>query len=107
MIIIIIIIIIIMDKLCDFIIDNIQYNITYYIKQSQQDLISYNPDDNFETVEYICDTIHNYFNKYNYYIIIDYNKPLITFIYNTHKCDITSNNLFDGSLYWILTISQI
>ena len=62
---------------------------------------------NFETVEYICDTIHNYFNKYNYDIIIDYNKPLITFIYNTHKCDITINNLFDGSLYWILTISQI
>ena len=90
-----------MDKLCDFIINNIQYNITYYIKQSQQDLISYNYYDNFETVEYVCDTIHNYFNKYNYDIIIDYNKPLITFIYNTHN-----QYLIYEINYIILTLSH-
>jgi hypothetical protein len=98
-----------MNNLCNFIINSIQYeyDITYYIKQSQQDLISYNYNDNFETVEYICDSIHDYFNSYNYDIIIDYNEPLITFIYNNHKCEITIKKFFDDSLYWILSIYYI
>ena len=89
--------------------DNIKnnYDITYYIKQSQQDLISYNYNDNFDIVEYVCDSIHEYFNNYNYDIIIDYNEPLITFIYKNKKCDISTKLWFDGSLYWNLTIAKI
>lgn len=97
-----------MNKLCDYIIysiNNSENNITYYIKQSQLDLISYDPSNNFEIVDYVCDSIHDFFNIYTYDIIIDYNQPLITFIHENYKCDINSRYLFDGSLYWILTIS--
>lgn len=99
-----------MNKICEFIIDSITNDydeITYYIKQSQQDLISYNYYDTLETIDYICDSIHEYFNKYNYEIIINYNELLITFIYKNYKYDISSKILFDECLYWILTISKI
>lgn len=99
-----------MNNICYYITDTIKNNyenISYYIKQSQQDLISYNYTDNFEIVEYICDSIHEYFYKYNYDIIIDYNKPLITFIYNNYKCDITNKIWFDDSLYWVLIITKV
>ena len=98
-----------MNILCDYIINSIQYDydITYYIKQSKQDRISYDSTDNFEIVEYVCDSIHDYFNEYNYNIIIDYNEPLITFIYKNHKCDITIKNWYDNSLYWVLSMSII
>jgi hypothetical protein len=96
-----------MNSLCNFIINTTQYeyDITYYIKQSKLDLISYNYTDNFEVVEYVCDSIHDYFNNYNYDVIIDYKEPLITFIYKNHKCNITIKNLFDDSLYWVLDIT--
>lgn len=98
-----------MNILCNYIIQSIQYeyNITYYIKQSQQDLISYDSTDNFEIVEYICDSIHDYFNTYNYEIIIDYKEPLISFIYKNHKCDIAIKKWYDNSLYWVLSMSVI
>ena len=88
-------------------INEIDNNITYYIKQTKQDLISYNTSDNFEIVEYVCDSIHDYFNNYKYEIIIDYKEPLITFIYKNHKFNITIKNLFNNSLYWILDISLL
>jgi hypothetical protein len=95
-----------MDKVCNFIINTIhyEYDITYYIKQSQQDLISYDYTDNFQTVEYIYDSIHDYFNKYNYDISINYNVPIVTFTYKNHKCDIYIKEWFDNSLYWVLDI---
>ncbi len=96
-----------MDKVCNFIVNTIHYNydITYYIKQSNQDLISYDYTDNFEIVEYICDSIHDYFNDYNYEVSINYNEGIVTFIYKTHKCNISIKKWYDNSLYWILDIS--
>jgi hypothetical protein len=97
-----------MDKLCRLISENNYKNdITYYIKQSNIDLISYDNTDNFEIVDYVCNSIHDYFNEYKYDIILDYNKPLITFIYKNYKCDITIRKLYDNSLYWVLSISNI
>jgi len=98
-----------MDKICNYIIDGFEYenDITYYIKLSNQDLISHDYNDNFNVVEYVCDTINDYFINYKYDIIIDYSKPLITFIYNNHKCDITNKLWFDGNIYWVLIISYI
>jgi hypothetical protein len=97
-----------MDKLCNLIVENnYDYDIIYYIKQSNIDLISYDYTDNFEIVEYVCNTINDYFNNYKYDILIDYNKPLITFIYNNYKCDITIKKWYDNSLYWVLNISNI
>ena len=98
-----------MNKICEFIINNYEYNynISYYIKQSQQDLISYDPTDNFDIVNYICDSIHDYFNTYKYDIFIDYKEPAITVIYKNHKCIITIKTWYDNTLYWILSMSII
>jgi hypothetical protein len=97
-----------MDKLCKIILDNeYNYNIKYYIKQSNIDLISYDYSNNFEIVDYVCNSIHDYFSNYKYDIIIDYNEPIITFIYKKYKCDITIINWYDNSLYWVLNISNI
>jgi hypothetical protein len=94
-----------MDKLCNLIIENnYEHDITYYIKQSNLDLISYNHNDNFETIDYIYNSIQDYFTNYKYDIIINYNKPLLTFIYKNYKCDISTIKWYDNSLYWILNI---
>ena len=96
-----------MDKICEFIInannDLNSYNIKYYVKQSGEDLISYDYFNNFEATEYISDKLHEYFYKYNYDIVKYYNNASICFIYNKNEY-LISSKLFNNDYYWILSI---
>jgi hypothetical protein len=93
-----------MNKLCNFIDNNINldYDISYYIKQSNEDLIGFNIYDNYDTVDYVINKLNSYFYKKDYDIIFFYHNKKIMFFYNNSKCIITSNNM-----YWILEIKNI
>ena len=93
-----------MEKICDFIKNNnsLEYDITYYIKHMNEEYIIYNYNDNIEIIDYIYDNIHNYFNEFNYDIIMNYDKPSILFIYNNRKYEIIY--ITD---YWIVNIMNI
>ena len=98
-----------MNKLCQILNDNINldYDISFYIKQSDEDIISYNYNDPYETVDYIFDKLNELLFKYNYDMIIDYYNYKITFLYNDRRCTITNNFLNNNYLYWILNIDLI
>ena len=90
-----------MNYLCDFIKNNfsLDYNITYYIKHSNEESIIYDCNDNIDIIEYIYDNLHKYFNENNYDIFMNYDKPSIIFIYNNRKCEIIY-----VPQYWIVNI---
>ena len=98
-----------MNKLCQILNDNINldYNISFYIKQSEEDFISYNYNDPYETIEYICDKLTELLINYNQDIIIDYNNNKIMLLYNYRQCTIIKEELFNNCLYWILYIDLI
>ena len=98
-----------MNELCQILNDNINlnYDISFYVKQSDEDIISYNCDDPYDTIEYICNNLNEKLFKYNYDMIIDYNNYKITFLYNDRKCTITNKSLNNNYLYWILYIDLL
>jgi len=71
-----------MNKLCEILNENINlnYDISFYVKQTGEDIISYNYDDPYETIEYICDKLFDKISDYNYDMIIDYDNYKITFL---------------------------
>lgn len=97
-----------MNKLCNFIDNNINldYDIIYYIKQSNEDLIGFNNYDNKDTVDYVINKLSTYFYKKDYDIISYYYNKKIMFFYNDSKCIITSKVLHDNYIYWILEIKN-
>lgn len=97
-----------MNFICRFIDNNInlEYDISYYVKQSNEDLISYNYLDNFDKINYVKDYLYNYFYYKNNNILFEYHDDNIIFIYNNHKCIIKSKIWPDNSLYWILEIKH-
>lgn len=98
-----------MNKLCDILNDNINldYDISFYIKQSGEDIISYNYNDPYETIDYIINKLNEKIFKYNYDMIIDYDNFKITFLYNDRKCTIIKQLWCYEYLYWILYIDLI
>ena len=98
-----------MNKLCQILNDNINlnYDITFYIKQSGEDNISYNCDDPYDTIDYINNNLNEKLFKYNYDTIIDYYNYKITFLYNDRRCTITNKFLNNNCSYWILYIDLI
>ncbi len=98
-----------MNELCEILIDNINlnYDISFYIKQSGEDIISYNCEDPYDTIDYIYNQLNEKIFEYNYDIIIDYYNYKITFLYNDRKCTITKKTLNNNCLYWILYIDLI
>lgn len=98
-----------MNKLCDILNDNINldYDISFYIKQTGEDIISYNYDDPYETIDYICHILYEKLFDYNYDMIVDYENFKITFIYNNRKCTIIKQLWAQNYLYWILYIDLI
>jgi hypothetical protein len=98
-----------MNKLCQILNDNINldYDIAFYIKQSDEDFISYNYNDPYETIEYICDKLTELLINNNQDIIIDYNNNKIILLYNYRRCTIIKEVLFNNCLYWILYINLI
>ena len=99
-----------MDILCKFIQDNINndYDIGYYVRQSSGELISYDILNYNDTIEYICDNLHYYFNKYNYDIIINEEIPNVSFIINKRKCSIHKQyHNYSNILYWVLYIERL
>jgi hypothetical protein len=98
-----------MDDLCKFIYDNINlnYDISYYIEHSNGDVISYDPNDINDTIDYITSSLHYYFNKHIYDIFINLdNKLIVSFITNNRKCDIMKVKI-NHKKYWILYIHLI
>lgn len=98
-----------MDDLCKFIYDNINlnYDISYYIEHSNGDVISYDPYDIHDTIDYITSSLHYYFNKHIYDIFINLdNKLIVSFITNNRKCDIMKVKI-NHKNYWILYIHLI
>lgn len=100
-----------MNKICEYLIytnhmDVIKNNnnITYYVRLSPEDLISCDPTNNIDIINYISEILHKYFYKYQYEIIFDYEIPMITFKYYIYKFKIKFNKRYDGKLYWILLL---
>ena len=96
-----------MNKLCEILKDNINldYNISFYIKQTDEDIISFNCDDPSEVIDYISNILPKLLlNNYQDIIIINNNFNIII-LYNKRKCIITKKNL--NSIYWILYIDLI
>lgn len=95
-----------MDRLFYLIKENIlyNYNITYYIKQSDKDIICYNYTDIYDILQYIYDSIIEYLDNNYDLIIIDYNNCSILFIYENKKYVISYINLYDNCKYWSLSI---
>lgn len=98
-----------MNKICEYLIyydnfDIIRKNnsITYYVRLSPEDLISCDPTNNNDIINYITEIIHKYFHAYNYEINLNYEVPMITFKYYTYTFKIKFNKRYDGKLYWIL-----
>ena len=99
-----------MNKLCEILKDNINldYNISYYIKQSDEDIISFNCDDPYDTIDYICENLKNILLNYYQDIIIYYNNNSnIIILYNKRQCTITKQFLNNNCIYWILYIDLI
>ena len=101
-----------MDKLLNLISEyklcNYNYDIIYYVKQSNIDLISYNDTDNYETLQYIYDSLIEYLgNTYYDVIIINYNNNSILLIYENKKYVISYIKLFNNYKYWILSIYNV
>ena len=98
-----------MNELCEILNNNINlhYDICFYIKQSGEDIISYNCEDPYDTIDYIYNKLNEKIFKYNYDIIIDYYNYKIIFLYNDRKCTITKKTLNNNCLYWILYIDLI
>ncbi len=98
-----------MNKLCQILNDNINldYDIVFYIKQSDEDYISYNYNDPYETIEYICDKLTELLLNNNQDIIIDYSNNKIILLYNNRQCTIIKHELLNNCLYWILYINLI
>ena len=97
-----------MNKLCEILKDNINldYNISFYIKQTDEDIISFNSDDPYDTIDYICNNLKSLLLNYYQDIIIYYNNNSnIIILYNKRQCTITKQNL--NSIYWILYIDLI
>ena len=84
-----------------------QYDIIFYIKQSDEDYISYNYNDPYETIEYICDKLTELLLNNNQDIIIDYSNNKIILLYNNRQCTIIKHELLNNCLYWILYINLI
>ena len=98
-----------MNKLCEIIKNNINldYNISYYIKQSDEDIISYNCNDPYDTIDYISTKLNELLINYNKDIIIDYNNYKITLLYYNRRCTIINQELYNNCQYWILYIDLI
>ena len=98
-----------MNKLCEILKDNINldYNISFYIKQTDEDIISFNSDDPYDTIEYICNKLTELLINNNQDIIIDYENNKIMLLYNYRRCTIIKHELFNNCLYWILYIDLI
>jgi hypothetical protein len=98
-----------MNKLCQILNDNINldYDIVFYIKQSDEDFISYNYNDPYDTIEYICNKLTELLINNNQDIIIDYENNKIMLLYNNRQCTIIKHELFNNCLYWILYINLI
>jgi hypothetical protein len=92
-----------MEKICNFIENNISLNyISYYNYHLNEEYIIYDSNNNIEIIEYIYEYLLKYFIDYNYEIIINYNKPSLIFILNNRKCEIIYI-----PLYWIVNIDNI
>jgi hypothetical protein len=100
-----------MNKLCQIINDNINldYDISFYIKQTPEDMISYDYYNLDDTINYICDNLYdNIIGINSDMIIYDNNDNIkIVFLYNDRKCTITKKYWTDEYLYWILYIDLI
>ena len=113
-----------MNKLCQILNDNINldYDISFYIKQTPEDMISYDYYNLNDTINYICDNLYDNIIGINYDMIIDNNNNnnnnndndninndniKIVFLYNDRKCTITKKYWIDDYLYWILYIDLI
>ena len=101
-----------MDKLLNLISEyklcNYNYDIIYYVKESDKDQICYNYTDNYEILQYIYDSLTEYLNNTNYdVIIIDYNNNSILLIFENKKYVITYINLFTNYKYWTLSIYNV
>ena len=98
-----------MNKLCQILNDNINldYNISFYIKQSEEDFISYNYNDTYDTIDYISTKLNELLINYNKDIIIDYNNYKITLLYYNRRCTIINQELYNNCQYWILYIDLI
>ena len=101
-----------MNKICEYIIYNTNYDIlmkknnsiTYYVRLSPEDLISCDPTNNIDIINYITEIVNSFFYRFDYEIQIDYETPMITFksyIYN-FKIKFIKRN--DEKLYWILLL---
>lgn len=98
-----------MNKLCEIIKNNINldYDISFYIKQSGEDIISYNYNDPYDTIDYISTKLNELLINYNKDIIIDYNNYKITLLYYNRRCTIINQELYNNCQYWILYIDLI
>jgi hypothetical protein len=109
-----------MNKLCQIINDNINldYDISFYIKQTPEDMISYDYYNLDDTINYICDNLYDNIIGINSDMIIYNNNDnnnndnnndniKIVFLYNDRKCTITKKYWTDEYLYWILYIDLI
>jgi hypothetical protein len=95
-----------MDKLLNLITEyNYNYEIIYYVKQSNTDLICHNDIDIYDKLQYIYDSLIEYVNNIKYdLIIIDYNTNSILLIYENKKYIISYIKLFNNYKYWTLSI---
>jgi len=95
-----------MDKLLNLITEyNYNYEIIYYVKQSNTDLICHNDIDIYDKLQYIYDSLIEYVDNIKYdLIIIDYNTNSILLIYENKKYIISYIKLFNNYKYWTLSI---
>jgi hypothetical protein len=98
-----------MDKLLNLITEyNYNYDIIYYIKQSTKDQICYNDSDNYDTLQYIYESLIEYLdNTYYDIIIIDYNNNSILFIFEDKKYVISYIKFYYKCIYWTLSIYNL
>uniref|UniRef100_A0A6C0DQ69 Uncharacterized protein n=1 Tax=viral metagenome TaxID=1070528 RepID=A0A6C0DQ69_9ZZZZ len=90
-----------MEKMCEFIDanSNLDYNITYYIHHLDFEEIIYNPNNNYDVVEYIFEFVNR---KYRADFIKYYEKKSLVFIMNKNMYEILYH-----PYYWILNITII
>lgn len=101
-----------MNKICEYIINNTNYdslskknnNIVYYVRLSAEDLISCDPNNNIDIIDYITEIVNSFFYKFDYDFHIDYITPMITFKSYNYNFKIKFIKRNDEKLYWILLL---
>jgi len=90
-----------MEKLCEFIDanSNLDYDITYYNSHLDVEDIIYNPNNNYDVVEYIFEFVNK---KYRADFIKYYEQKSLVFIHNKNMYEILYH-----PYYWILNITII